>query len=62
MKEEFVVGDYIKIIYMDGEPEYNDKEGKVLYIDDMGQLHGTWGGIAVNLNFDKIIIKKRELK
>lgn len=41
------VGDTIRIIYMDGEPRYTGKEGIVKSIDSMGQLHGTWGGLAV---------------
>lgn len=41
------VGDIIKIIYMEGEPFYKGRIGKVEFIDDVGQLHGTWGGLAV---------------
>lgn len=41
------VGDKIRIVYMDGEPKYTGKEGIVEYIDDMGQIHGTWGGCAL---------------
>ena len=41
------VGDKIRIIYMDGEPDYYGKEGTIQMIDSMGQLHGTWGGLAV---------------
>lgn len=26
---------------------YNGREGIVQHIDDIGQLHGTWGGLAV---------------
>ena len=37
----------IRIIFMSGEPQYNGKEGVVEYVDDAGQLHGTWGGCAV---------------
>ena len=47
------VGDKIKIIYMDGEPQYTDKEGTVTHVDDAGQIHGTWGGCAVVPNVDK---------
>ena len=32
----------IRIIFMSGEPQYNGKEGVVEYVDDAGQLHGTW--------------------
>ena len=41
------IGDRIRIIHMDGEPQYTDKEGRVLSIDDMQQIHGTWGGCAL---------------
>ena len=41
------VGDKIRIIYMKDEPEYSGKTGMVEYIDDIGQLHGTWGGCAL---------------
>lgn len=58
MKEEFVVGDFIKIIKMDGEVDYTNKEGYILYIDDFGQLHGTWGGVAINPKIDIIEIVK----
>lgn len=40
-------GDRIRIIKMDGEPHYDGKEGEVDYIDDIGQIHGTWGGLAI---------------
>lgn len=32
---------------MDGEPKYEGREDVVKYIDDLGQLHGTWGGCAL---------------
>lgn len=41
------VGDKIRIIYMDGEPRYTGKIGIIDKIDDMNQLHGSWGGCAV---------------
>lgn len=41
------VGDKIKIIRMDGEPQYDGKIGYVEHIDDEGQIHGTWGGCAL---------------
>lgn len=53
------VNDTIKIIEMLCEPSYTGKVGIVKLIDDSGQLHGTWGGLAVILEIDKIeIIKK----
>ena len=41
------VGDKIKIIQMDGEPQYSGKIGVVEHIDDIGQIHGSWGGCAL---------------
>ena len=50
------VGDKIRIIHMKGESNYDGKEGIVTLIDDIGQIHGTWGGCALNLNIDHFII------
>lgn len=44
---EVKIGDKIRIIYMDGEPQYTGKVGEVYSIDDMGQIHGSWGGCAI---------------
>lgn len=41
------VGDKIRIISMKDEPAYTGKEGVVEFIDDIGQIHGTWGGCAL---------------
>lgn len=41
------IGDKIRITYMQGEPQEKGKEGTVKKIDDMGQLHGTWSGLAL---------------
>lgn len=42
------VGDKIKIIHLKGETDvYDGKEGIVKHIDSIGQLHGTWGGLAI---------------
>ena len=50
------IGDTIKIIRMDGEPKYTNREGVVTHIDDAGQIHGTWGGCAIIPEVDKFII------
>ena len=47
------IGDRIRIIYMDGEPQYTGKEGIVTRIDDANQIHGDWGGCALIPNVDK---------
>ena len=41
------IGDKIRIVIMQGEPQYTGREGIVEYIDDAGQIHGTWGGCAL---------------
>lgn len=53
---EYKVGDRIRIIMMAGEPQYSGREGLITNIDDIGQLHGTWGGCAVILEEDDIEI------
>lgn len=52
------VGDTIRIIKMKGEPQYTGKVGKVLLIDDIGQIHGTWGSCALIPQEDKFEIIK----
>ena len=47
MTDEAKIGDKIRIIYMEGEPQYIGREGIIEYIDDAGQVHGTWGGCAL---------------
>lgn len=42
-----LIGKRIRIINMRGEPNYAGKEGIVECIDGIGNLHGTWGGLAV---------------
>lgn len=46
------VGDKIRIIDMLGEPHYAGKEGIITSIDDEGQYHGTWGGLAIQSEHD----------
>ncbi len=53
MQEKVKVGDIIKIIEMKGEPHYNGKTGKVNHIDSIGQIHGSWGGLALIPEEDK---------
>ena len=50
------VGDKIKIILMVGEPQYSGKIGIVEHIDDIGQIHGSWGGCALIIGIDKFEI------
>jgi len=50
------VGDNIKIIEMLGEPSYTGRVGIVELIDCAGQLHGSWGGLAVQEENDRYIV------
>ena len=57
------IGDTIRIDYMEGEPHYTGKVGTVTYIDDIGQIHGTWGGCAVCSDYgDEFTIIKTNWK
>lgn len=47
------VGTKIRIIHLDGEKEYDGRTGVVTHIDGIGQLHGTWGGLAIIPEKDK---------
>ena len=53
---QFNVGDKIKIVEMIEEPQYTGKIGVIKSIDDYGQLHGTWGGLAIQPERD--IVRK----
>lgn len=48
------VGDKVRIIRLNDNGgtdwqarEYSGREGTITHIDDLGQLHGTWGGLAI---------------
>ena len=53
--DNVIIGDTIKIIDMEGEPQYTNREGVVTHIDDAGQIHGTWGGCAIVPEVDTYI-------
>ncbi len=46
------VGDSVRIIMMEGEPQCNGLTGVVEHIDDAGQIHGSWGGLAIIPHID----------
>ena len=49
-KEKYahLVGKKVRINHLAGEDKrYDGREGIVERIDDMGDLHGTWGGLAI---------------
>ena len=47
MRTRAIVGNTLRIVEMKGEPQYTGKIGKVEFIDDIGQIHGSWGGCAI---------------
>ena len=55
-KSEVEPGDIVHIYTMFGESEYSGREGVVKFIDDMDQIHGTWGGLALHFDDDWEII------
>lgn len=47
MRKLDILGRKIRIINMRGEPDYAGREGIIQHIDGLGQLHGSWGGLAI---------------
>lgn len=51
------IGQKVRIINMNGEPQYAGKEGYITEInpDPWGdtQIHGTWGGCCLYLGMDE---------
>ena len=43
-----------------GEPHYCGRVGVVTHIDSMGQLHGTWGGLAVIPGEDSYVVEGKQ--
>ena len=61
--ENMKIGDTIRMIRMndDGGKDlqarmYNGRSGVVEHIDSLGQLHGTWGGLALIPEVDEFQI------
>jgi hypothetical protein len=55
---QYLVGKEIRIITMEGEPHYTGKQGIIKSVDGIGQLHGSWGGLAVNPSVDNFEVLK----
>lgn len=52
------IGSIIKINLMVSEPKYNGRIGVVKWIDDLKQLHGSWGSCAIIPEIDDYVIIK----
>ena len=57
MNPEVKIGDKIRINKMiDPYEDYSGRVGVIEYIDSMGQLFGTWGGLAIIPEEDEFVI------
>jgi hypothetical protein len=55
-----LIGKMIVIVYMEGEPHMTGRLGEVTHVDDANQLHGTWGGLALQPNHDQFIVVQQQ--
>ena len=59
------VGDTVKILGFSGDCYESErcligKTGVVEYIDDMGDLHGTWGSLALTPEDEYMVLQKAD--
>ena len=53
----YKAGQKVRIIHLEGEDNrYDGQEGVIEDIDAIGQLHGTWGGLAIIPEADEFIV------
>jgi hypothetical protein len=58
---KYEVGMKVFIIHIvDDIQDYYGRVGVITHIDDIGQLHGTWGGLAIIPSIDDFIILEDE--
>ena len=58
---KYEVGMKVFIIHIvDDIQDYYGRIGVITHIDDIGQLHGTWGGLALIPSIDDFIILEDE--
>lgn len=54
----YTVGMKVRIIHLEAEDNrYDNREGIIEYIDDIGQLHGTWGDLAIIPGVDRFEVE-----
>lgn len=60
MRQEYHIGDRIRIDDLKDirSGDYNGRTGTIEYIDSIGQLHGTWGGLALIPGIDGLSVIK----
>ena len=57
MEKKYQIGQKIRINHLKNEDSrYDGKEGFITLIDSIGQLHGTWRGLAVIPEEDDFVI------
>ena len=58
---KYEVGMKVFIIHIvDDAEDYFGRVGFITHIDDIGQLHGTWGGLALVPDLDNFIVVEEE--
>ena len=58
---KYEVGMKVFIIHIvDDIQDYYGRVGFITHIDDIGQLHGTWGGLALIPSIDDFIVLEDE--
>lgn len=58
---KYEVGMKIFIIHIvDDAEDYFGRVGYITHIDDIGQLHGTWGSLALVPDLDDFIVAEEE--
>lgn len=60
MPYNYHIGDRIRIDDLKDirSGDYNGRTGTIEHIDSIGQLHGTWGGLALIPGIDGITVIK----
>ena len=58
---KYEIGMKILIIHVvDDIVDYSGRVGVITHIDDIGQLHGTWGGIGLLPELDDFIVVEKK--
>ena len=52
----------VHIIEMVGEPQYNGREGYITYVNNLGQIYGTWGISFLRPERDRFELTKESVE